>query len=75
MYLKIKKKKNEGQCEATKLAQTSFSKFYRCQRTKEMSIKVAVLGAWGDGKSAVTLRYLRDFFITDWDPTLEGMHH
>ena len=44
-------------------------------KPEEMSIKLAVLGAGGDGKSAVTLRYLRDLFVTDWDPTLEGMHH
>lgn len=38
-----------------------------------MSIKLAVLGAGGVGKSALTLRYVRDFFVTDWDPTIEGM--
>ena len=38
-----------------------------------MSIKLAVLGAGGVGKSALTLRYVRDFFISDWDPTIEGM--
>ena len=38
-----------------------------------MSIKLAVPGAGGVGKSALTLRYVRDFFVTDWDPTIEGM--
>ena len=37
-----------------------------------MSIRLAVLGAGGVGKSALTLRYVRDFFVTDWDPTIEG---
>ena len=40
-----------------------------------MSIRLAVLGAGGVGKSALTLRYVRDFFVTDWDPTIEGAVH
>ena len=38
-----------------------------------MSIRLAVLGAGGVGKSALTLRYVRDFFVTVWDPTIEGI--
>jgi len=43
-------------------------------KTEEMSIKLAVLGAGGVGKSALTLRYVRDFFVTDWDPTIEDAY-
>lgn len=41
---------------------------------EEMSIRLAVLGAGGVGKSALTLRYVRDFFVTDWDPTIEDAY-
>jgi len=44
------------------------------EKTEEMSIKLAVLGAGGVGKSALTLRYVRDFFVTDWDPTIEDAY-
>lgn len=43
-------------------------------KTEEMSIRLAVLGAGGVGKSALTLRYVRDFFVTDWDPTIEDAY-
>lgn len=37
-------------------------------------IRLAVLGAGGVGKSALTLRYVRDYFVTDWDPTIEDAY-
>jgi len=43
-------------------------------QAEEMSIRLAVLGAGGVGKSALTLRYVRDFFVTDWDPTIEDAY-
>mmetsp|Transcript_9367 Transcript_9367/g.18509 ORF Transcript_9367/g.18509 Transcript_9367/m.18509 type:complete len:286 (+) Transcript_9367:757-1614(+) len=37
-------------------------------------IFVSVLGAGGVGKSALTLRFVRDFFVQDWDPTIEDAY-
>ncbi len=41
---------------------------------KEEIIRVAVFGAGGVGKSALTLRYVRDFFVKGWDPTIEDAY-
>lgn len=35
---------------------------------------VAVLGSGGVGKSALTLRFVRDFFVDNWDPTIEDAY-
>ena len=35
---------------------------------------VSVLGTGGVGKSALTLRFVRDFFVQDWDPTIEDAY-
>mmetsp|Transcript_15752 Transcript_15752/g.17779 ORF Transcript_15752/g.17779 Transcript_15752/m.17779 type:complete len:285 (+) Transcript_15752:492-1346(+) len=35
---------------------------------------VSVLGTGGVGKSALTLRFVRDFFVGDWDPTIEDAY-
>jgi len=35
---------------------------------------LSVLGSGGVGKSALTLRFVRDFFIGDWDPTIEDAY-
>lgn len=35
------------------------------------SFSVAVLGAAGVGKSAITLRFIRNVFIANWEPTIE----
>ena len=37
-------------------------------------ISVSVLGTGGVGKSAITLRFVRDFFAKDWDPTIEDAY-
>ncbi len=37
-------------------------------------IHVAVLGSGGVGKSALTLRFIRQHFITDWSPTIEDAY-
>lgn len=42
--------------------------------TQEELIRVAVFGAGGVGKSALTLRYVRDFFVKGWDPTIEDAY-
>ncbi|KAJ6245407.1 ras-like protein rasb [Anaeramoeba flamelloides] len=33
--------------------------------------KIVVVGGGGVGKSAMTIRFLQNFFITDYDPTIE----
>lgn len=35
---------------------------------------VSVLGTGGVGKSALTLRFVRDFFVQNWDPTIEDAY-
>jgi GTPase KRas protein len=38
------------------------------------TIHVSVLGSGGVGKSALTLRFVRDFFVDHWDPTIEDAY-
>ncbi|KAJ3425477.1 ras-like protein rasb [Anaeramoeba flamelloides] len=33
--------------------------------------KIVVVGGGGVGKSAMTIRFLQNFFVTDYDPTIE----
>ncbi|KAJ3450729.1 ras-like protein rasb [Anaeramoeba flamelloides] len=33
--------------------------------------KIVVIGGGGVGKSAMTIRFLQNFFVTDYDPTIE----
>lgn len=33
-----------------------------------------MLGSGGVGKSALTLRFVRDYFVKDWDPTIEDAY-
>jgi len=40
----------------------------------EKEFLVSVLGTGGVGKSALTLRFVRDFFVQDWDPTIEDAY-
>lgn len=43
--------------------------FYQIPRGKSSGaekLQVSVLGAGGVGKSAITLRFVRDFFIKNW---------
>ncbi|GMF13152.1 unnamed protein product [Phytophthora lilii] len=35
---------------------------------------MSVLGSGGVGKSALTLRFVRDYFVKDWDPTIEDAY-
>ena len=35
---------------------------------------IPVLGSAGVGKSAVTLRFINDTFVEDWDPTIEDAY-
>jgi GTPase KRas len=42
--------------------------------TDSKELAFVLLGSAGVGKSAVTLRYIRNLFITDYDPTLEDYY-
>ena len=35
---------------------------------------ISVLGTGGVGKSALTLRFIRDVFVEEWDPTIEDAY-
>lgn len=37
-------------------------------------VTVSVLGTGGVGKSALTLRFIRDCFVEEWDPTIEDAY-
>lgn len=37
-------------------------------------MNISVLGSGGVGKSAVTLRFVREYFVKDWDPTIEDAY-
>ncbi len=41
---------------------------------EQETMLVSVLGAGGVGKSACALRFVRDFFVRDWDPTIEDAY-
>jgi len=41
---------------------------------EDEQLSVSVLGTGGVGKSALTLRFVRDFFVQDWDPTIEDAY-
>ncbi|CAK4078132.1 unnamed protein product [Aphanomyces euteiches] len=54
---------------------SSGEKFYRFRSAKgPESFNISVLGTGGVGKSAITLRFVRDYFIDDWDPTIEDAY-
>ncbi|CAK4652516.1 hypothetical protein LEN26_012499 [Aphanomyces euteiches] len=38
------------------------------------TLHVSVLGSGGVGKSALTLRFVKDYFVRDWDPTIEDAY-
>jgi len=40
----------------------------------EESYCMSVLGTGGVGKSALTLRFIRDIFVEEWDPTIEDAY-
>ena len=50
--------------------------FYRASISGSGAEKmnVAVLGGGGVGKSAITLRFVRDFFIKNWEATIEDAY-
>jgi hypothetical protein len=40
----------------------------------EEKVTMSVLGTGGVGKSALTLRFTRDHFVEEWDPTIEDAY-
>jgi len=36
--------------------------------------KIIVIGAGGVGKSAITVQFIQNYFITDYDPTIEDSY-
>ena len=44
------------------------------ERRNEEKVSVSVLGTGGVGKSALTLRFTRDHFVEEWDPTIEDAY-
>jgi len=59
--------------EADRLYISEGEPFYKAAPSTE-TLHIAVLGAGSVGKSALTLRFVRDFFIKDWDPTIEDAY-
>ncbi|XP_038074150.1 circularly permutated Ras protein 1-like [Patiria miniata] len=52
----------------------SFHALVRCTPRTGTTYKVIVLGAGGVGKSAITVRFVSDQFVTDYDPTIEDSY-
>nr|CCA19930.1 raslike protein putative [Albugo laibachii Nc14] len=50
--------------------------FYKtaAQGNGQQIMNISVLGSGGVGKSAVTLRFVREYFVKDWDPTIEDAY-
>lgn len=42
--------------------------------TEKPTLKICVLGDGAVGKSALTIRYFMNQFVTDWDPTIEDLY-
>lgn len=50
-------------------------KFYKQDQVGDNSlIRVSILGGGGVGKSAITLRFVRDFFVQNWEATIEDAY-
>ena len=48
--------------------------FYRQCSTSNEKMDIAIIGAGGVGKSAVTMRFLRDTFVQRWEPTIQDIY-
>ena len=48
--------------------------FYRQCSTSNQKMDIAIIGAGGVGKSAVTMRFLRDMFVQHWEPTIQDIY-
>ncbi len=62
--------------ESENLYISSGENFYRSNVSSSGNEKlhVSVLGGGGVGKSAITLRFVRDFFIKNWEATIEDAY-
>ncbi|XP_022105296.1 circularly permutated Ras protein 1-like [Acanthaster planci] len=52
----------------------AFQALIRCTPRTGVSYKVVVLGAGGVGKSSITIRFVSNQFVTDYDPTIEDTY-
>lgn len=52
---------------------SSGENYYRSNSNTD-KVSVAILGSGGVGKSALTLRFVRDFFIQTWEATIEDAY-
>ncbi|KAJ5070008.1 ras-like protein [Anaeramoeba ignava] len=41
---------------------------------KEIEIKIGIFGSGGIGKSTITIRFLKDIFVEDYDPTITDIY-
>jgi small GTP-binding protein len=50
-------------------------KFYKQDQAQDSSLlRLSILGGGGVGKSAITLRFVRDFFVQNWEATIEDAY-
>lgn len=49
-------------------------KFFRHEQADSSVTRVSILGGGGVGKSAITLRFVRDFFVQNWEATIEDAY-
>src|SRR3990167_10920302 len=42
--------------------------------SKEIAVKLVVLGSGGVGKSAFTIHYMQNIFVVEYDPTIENLY-
>ena len=49
-------------------------KFFRHEQGDSSVTRVSILGGGGVGKSAITLRFVRDFFVQNWEATIEDAY-
>lgn len=59
----------------TKATLTCWCIFFRKVQMNQKHVKIVVTGTGGAGKSTLTVRYIRNQFEQDIDPTIENEHH
>jgi hypothetical protein len=48
--------------------------FKQTESADSSLIRISILGGGGVGKSAITLRFVRDFFVQNWEATIEDAY-